>query len=279
MVSIGMPVYNAEKYLRSAIDSVLCQTYPFFELIIADDASTDGSIAIIESFDDYRIKLLKNNDHKGISFRLNQIIQEARGVYIARMDADDLMFPDRLRVQINYLLENKQIDVLGSQAIIVDETNKILGIRYGKNNVTLTDLFNGTIFIHPSIMGKTIWFKHHLYNEFFDGAEDYELFLRAFEGSSFMNLEAPLIFYREKFNLKVYLYRLSKVLQIVNLSKHKINNFYFYQRLRLSIFFKAFIIRILVTLNLEQLFVSTRNKKLSSKRINIYKKLLVQGSK
>jgi glycosyltransferase involved in cell wall biosynthesis len=279
MVSIGMPVYNAEKYLRSAIDSVLCQTYPFFELIIADDASTDGSIAIIESFDDSRIKLLKNNDHKGISFRLNQIIQKAQGQYFARMDADDLMFPNRLLIQLNFLYKNQFLDVVGSQAVIVDENNTILGIRNVKNDVLLRDLFLGSLFIHPSIMGKTIWFKHHLYNEKFDGAEDFELFIRAFYESSYMNLEEPLIFYREKFNIKVYLHRLNKVLLTVNSNKHKINSTFFLQKLRIIICFKSFIIRILVGLSLEQLFVTTRNNKLSTSSINIYKKLLVQGSK
>lgn len=274
-----MPVFNAATFLRSTIDSILNQSYPHFELIIADDASTDDSVAIIESYQDVRIKLIKNEIHQGISACLNQIIQVANSNFFARMDADDIMFPQRIETQTNYLVQNPHIDLLGSQAVVINHNNQILGLRVGKNNTDILDLFLGSTFIHPSIMGKTEWFKNHLYDESFDGAEDYELFIRASNESVYNNLETPLIFYREQFNLSVYSRRLKVVRKAVNKNQNKISDKLFKRKLLTFIQFKCIFIRILVNLGLEQVVLGKRNNKLSSNFVGIYKNLLEQSSK
>lgn len=100
-VSVCMPVYNASRYLRECIDSVLSQTFADFEFLIADDGSDDDSAAIVESYADPRIRLIRR-EH-GYIASLNCLLDEARGRYIARMDADDVMLPDRLRLQFDYM--------------------------------------------------------------------------------------------------------------------------------------------------------------------------------
>src|SRR5690606_13478656 len=99
-VTMGMPVYNAEKFIKMAINSVLQQSHRNFELIITDDGSTDQSMDIVESFNDSRIVLIKDSNNKGISHRLNQQIDLAKGKYFLRMDSDDIMFPDRIEKEI-----------------------------------------------------------------------------------------------------------------------------------------------------------------------------------
>ncbi|MDE6365975.1 MAG: glycosyltransferase, partial [Muribaculaceae bacterium] len=101
IVSVCMPMYNASSYLRECIDSVLEQTFTDFELLIADDGSTDDSVAIVKSYADPRIRLIcRQHDYIAT---LNCLIDEARGKYIARMDADDVMLPSRLQRQVAYM--------------------------------------------------------------------------------------------------------------------------------------------------------------------------------
>src|SRR3989344_1491738 len=100
LVSVIMPVFNAELTIASAIKSILRQKYSEFELIIIDDGSTDKSIDIVHSFYDKRIKTIRLQHHQGISVALNSGIKQARGIYIARMDADDIAYPKRLLLQV-----------------------------------------------------------------------------------------------------------------------------------------------------------------------------------
>ena len=96
-VSVVIPVYNREKYVRSAVDSILSQTFSDFELLVIDDGSTDGSIAVVQSYRDPRIRLARNNANLGVSATRNKGIQLARGVYLAFLDSDDCAYPDRLK--------------------------------------------------------------------------------------------------------------------------------------------------------------------------------------
>ena len=125
IVSIGMPVFNAEKHLKIAIDSVLNQDFKEFELIISDDGSTDNSLNIIQSYTDKRIKLLSDSSNKGIGYRLNEQIALSKGVYFARMDSDDIMFPDRILEQVKFLQEHPNVDVVGGSAVVINEYDQI----------------------------------------------------------------------------------------------------------------------------------------------------------
>ena len=200
LVTIGLSVYNAEKYLYLAISSVLKQTYVNFEFIIIDDGSTDNSVEIIKSFKDDRILFISDGINKGLPFRLNQIIELAKGDYVARMDADDIMFPERIETQLEIFENNPDIDILGSNAIIIDEESQILGVRYLPVN---DDLINVKGFIHPTIMAKKTWFMKNPYDVKAIRMEDFELWFRTHGDYNFIQFSKPLMYYRE-LNSKVH---------------------------------------------------------------------------
>lgn len=184
LITVGIPVYNGEKFLREAIESVLAQTEQSWELIVTDDASIDESVRVAQGYRDERIKVLTDREHRGISYRLNQQVALAKGKYFARMDADDVMMPDRLAVQFDFLRSHPEIDLVGSSAY-TRKSEFYSGILRVKNG-----------FIHPTIMGKTQWFQEHPYRTECDGCEDWDLWLRTKNQSSFANLEQPLMYYR-----------------------------------------------------------------------------------
>lgn len=126
LVSVIMPVYNAERYIREAVDSVLRQSFSGFELIAVDDCGVDSSMEILARIKDERIKIIHNNTNKGIAFSRNRAIEASVGKYIAIMDDDDIAMPDRLLHQIQFLESNPMIDVLGGQASIIDEKGNVL---------------------------------------------------------------------------------------------------------------------------------------------------------
>ena len=210
LVSVVIPAYNCEKTIRSTICSVINQTFTDFELLIFDDGSIDNTTNIIESFSDIRIKLYKDGYNKGIAFRLNQLIDLASGLYLIRMDSDDLMFPDRLEKQVKYLQEHPDVDAVGAPAIVVDADNNILGLRRGASRIwSFDDLFMSSRFIHPTVAGKTEWFRTWKYDRNLSGCEDMDLWIRSFKKSVFADILEPVLFYREPltFRLKTYLKR------------------------------------------------------------------------
>jgi len=207
VVTIGIPIYNAECFLESSIKSVLNQTFNNFELILSDDGSTDHSLEIAKSFKDPRIIILSDGLNKGISYRLNEQISMARGKYFVRMDADDLMFPSRLEKQISFLESHPDIDVIGSQAVVIDDNNKILGIRNSVIPVTINEALQKSIFIHPTVAGKTEWFRKFGYSDELKGVEDFDLWIRSFNQSKFHILHEPLLFYRDPLKIKLNTYR------------------------------------------------------------------------
>ena len=118
LVSIALPVFNAEKTLAIAIRSIIYQTYSNWELFVIDDGSTDNSLLIAQSFKDSRIVVISDGKNKGISSRLNQALTLCKGEYFARMDADDVSFPERIEYQVKYMSLNRNIDLLGTGIII-----------------------------------------------------------------------------------------------------------------------------------------------------------------
>jgi glycosyltransferase involved in cell wall biosynthesis len=151
-LTVLMPVYNAGKYLSQAMDSVLNQTFRNFEFLIIDDGSTDNSIEIIKSYNDSRIRLEINEKNLGISATLNKGIEMASCELIARMDADDISYPQRLQVQYDYFRKFPDTVLLSASVRIIDDENKLV------ENVELDHFFNCFYlnFIcaqyHPTIM-------------------------------------------------------------------------------------------------------------------------------
>ncbi|URZ06308.1 glycosyltransferase [Clostridium felsineum] len=205
-ISVIMPVYNSEKYLRNAIESVLSQTYKNFEFIITNDGSTDNSINIINEYaklDDRIIVVSRKN--RGLVYTLNEAINLAKGEYIVRMDADDICIPERLEKQINFFKEHKDIDILGTQVKTFGDVSPEIKIRdenklnrtfdIGKSNRE-TIINYWYCLAHPSIMlKKSILNKLKGYRNF--KSEDLDLWLRAIKAKlNIYKLNEKLIYFR-----------------------------------------------------------------------------------
>lgn len=190
-VTIAIPIYNAERYLRDAIQSCINQTYKNWELLLMCDGSTDNSTAIANEMaaKDSRIQVIDDGQNKGLIYRLNQSIQLAKGNLYARMDADDIMYVTRIEEQVKFFEEHLDVDVIGTSIMTIDDNNNIVGSGYSVGPATS--------FVHPSVMGKTAWFLDNTYSDWALRAEDFELWCRTFEDSNFYNIGKPLLFYRE----------------------------------------------------------------------------------
>lgn len=213
LVTIGIPCYNVERFIALSIKSVLMQTYTNFELIITDDGSTDNTVDEIRNFNDSRIKLVVDGENRGISYRLNQQIDMAKGDFFIRMDGDDIMFPNRVEEQVKYLQEHTNVDVVGTGAVIIDDENTIIGLRQVEISAkNPEDTINNSVFIHPTVAGKLSFFKKHKYDEDLCGVEDKDLWCRGLQDSIFDVMPKPLLFYRDplKFKLTTYLTRKKK---------------------------------------------------------------------
>ncbi|MCK4553264.1 glycosyltransferase family 2 protein [Candidatus Pacearchaeota archaeon] len=198
-ISVVMPVYNAEKYLDESIKSILNQTFKEFELIIINDASTDSSLKIIKKFQkkDKRVKLIKNKKNLGPAKARNKALKLAKGKYIAILDSDDICFPDRFKIQCDYLEDNPHIFLVGSSAIVIDEKGEKIGIfkKYDNYKKIKKKLTKTNCMIHPSIMFKNA--GDIFYRKKFQGSEDYDLYLRLLTSEkNLTNLQDILLKYR-----------------------------------------------------------------------------------
>src|SRR5215207_6745619 len=137
-VSVIIPAYNHEKFVAECIQSVLNQTFQDFEIIITDDASTDRTVEIIESFDDSRIKLFKHSKNQGVSIAANNCILHAGGRYIAWLSTDDAWYPEKLEIQVRYLDEHPEIGGAFGKAAWIDESGNLIT----DNSFPYLDVFN-----------------------------------------------------------------------------------------------------------------------------------------
>jgi glycosyltransferase involved in cell wall biosynthesis len=193
-----MSVFNCEKYLKDSINSILNQSYSNFEFIIINDASTDSSRAIILSFSDSRIVYLENENNIGLTNSLNKAISVAKGDFIARMDADDWSYPNRLEIQVEYLKDNTQVAYVGSNGyFFIDHTNEEKYVNLSLNNEYLfTELFFNNYFIHTSILFRKSIFNEFNYNNKIKFAQDYYLWSQILKKYSAANIDLPLVRYR-----------------------------------------------------------------------------------
>ena len=196
-VSVLMPVYNSEKYLREAIDSILNQIFPDFEFIIILDPSNDSSQAIIESYADPRIILIKNDVIMGLPRSLNRGLDVARGEYVARMDADDISLSERLEKQVAFMEMHSEIDLCGTWIKYFGEKDLVLAFPTDGATIRCKLLFENNI-AHPSvIIRRSILVENNLfYNPAFIEVEDYDFWRRCSSYLSFANLGEILLLYR-----------------------------------------------------------------------------------
>lgn len=199
-----MPVYNAAKYLREAIDSILAQTFGDFEFIVVNDASTDESRDIIGSYRDPRIIVIDNPPVISHVFSctksLNIGINAARGEYIARMDADDISSPERFAKQAAFLDEHPDTGVIGTGIFQMNEEGRIIreSKRPTEHYLIKWKCFFGSAIFHPTVMARAEILKNNPYDETFTNAQDAELWGRLIfeKGIRFFNLPEPLLKYR-----------------------------------------------------------------------------------
>jgi glycosyltransferase involved in cell wall biosynthesis len=277
MVTVGIPVYNAGRYLKNAVDSVLSQTYKNLEILITIDGATDNSIDIIKNYKDKRIRLIADNENKGVAYRLNQQVKMAEGSFFARMDADDIMFPDRIEKQLKFMIANPDVDVIGSQAVVIDRDNSILGFRQSDTTISSSLIQNKILFIHPTVFGRTNWFLKHSYLTELDGVEDFYLWNSTFSESRFHVLNFPLMFYRDPpdANVNSYLRRQKQMRRaLIMLLQENVMNSLAFCRLYMASFLKSIIYFLSGRMNLSQRIVSGRNKQLPDSDLAEYSDLM-----
>lgn len=194
-VSIVLPVFNMEKYILDAIKSIQQQTYTNWELIIIDDASTDGSEERIRSVKDKRIKYIKNGKQIGTYPSRNRGLTVTTGKYIAVMDADDIAHPERLEIQVDFLESNSDILAVGTQFVFLNQKETYLKPQ-NYSDILISLLYNNC-FLHPSMMiHRELFLAIGGYNEEYVYASDYDLMCRLALLGKVENLPNSLMYYR-----------------------------------------------------------------------------------
>lgn len=198
-ISIVMPAYNAEKYIRDAIDSIIRQSFTDFECIIVNDGSTDSTQDIIRAYDDRRIVLLENK-HDFIG-SLNQGMKKARGKYIARMDADDKMHPDRLKIQYTIMEAEPSITICSTWMRYFGENmpeGRVASSLSGLVDYPLLSLLQSNFVFHSTTMIRKLFLRENdLHYETYPYAEDFKLWIEMVKkGGVFYIENQPLIYYR-----------------------------------------------------------------------------------
>jgi len=202
-VSVVMGVYNGGRFLREAVESILGQTFEDFEFLIINDASTDDSAEIMEHFSDPRIRIYENSRNEGLTRCLIKGCNEARGKYIARMDADDISYPMRFEKQVAFLEGHQEYAVIGTQCHFLDDIGKVRAISayFCTDEELKQDVWRRAPFAH----GATMFVREHImefggYRELFRYAQDYDLWLRVMERCKVANL--PDVLYGLRYHRK-----------------------------------------------------------------------------
>ncbi|MFN0161655.1 MAG: glycosyltransferase family 2 protein, partial [Burkholderiales bacterium] len=187
LVTIAMPVRNAGPTLAATLRSVLAQTFTDWEFLVIDDGSTDASAQLVAGIADPRVRLIGHGESLGLAVRLNQSISMAQGRFFARMDADDIAYPQRIEAQVKFMLENPGCDLVGCGAVIFDDAGRLRG-RFPRR-LTHDEIrahpWRGFFLPHPTWLGKTEWFARHRYLNHYKKTQDQDLLLRTFDCSTF----------------------------------------------------------------------------------------------
>ncbi len=200
-VTVLMSVYNGMPYIKDAIESILQQTFSDFKFLIFDDASTDGTSELLTQYalEDKRIQIITNERNCGLGANLARGVEMAQTPWIARMDSDDIAVPNRLELQLNYVLSHPHVRILGGYAFDIDSQGQIVserkvptGDRQIKKLVWTNPFIHGTVFLHRESILKVGSYSSKLTKR-----QDYELWFRCVKaGLELANLATPLIYYR-----------------------------------------------------------------------------------
>lgn len=193
-----MAVRNGEATVEHAIRSISRQSFADWELIVIDDGSTDETTDIVRKMADKRMRLFRNEQSLGLAASLNKALSEAKGYFIARMDADDISFPYRLERQLYFLKHHPEVDLVGGQALMFRGDWDLVGtlnapLDHGE--ITRSPSSRFPLF-HPCWMGKAAWFARYKYNDRYLRAQDFEILLRALPNSRYANIADVILGYR-----------------------------------------------------------------------------------
>jgi glycosyltransferase involved in cell wall biosynthesis len=203
LVSIILPAYNCEKYIASSVASILEQVYDNFELIIVNDGSIDRTSEILATLTDQRIRIINNDSNKGLIYSLNKAIDESKGEFIARMDADDIATNDRIEKQVHWLLHHPETAVVGTFIKIIDGDGKEkpdwkLDRQTSKADDIRKAMINENCLAHPTIMARADLLKRYKYALSQKNIEDYDLWLRMLADRLIIEkIPQPLLYYRD----------------------------------------------------------------------------------
>ena len=193
-----MAVHNGAAFLREAVDSVLNQSFGDFEFLIVDDNSNDDSLAILESYADKRIVIVRNLENLGLTKSLNKLIRMATGEFIARMDADDVCMANRFEKQIDFFIKNENVSMCGTFVHFFDEVN-FVEIKYPAGHAEIKfKLLFGNQFAHSTVMwNRELFAVNNLYyDETFFQSQDYDLWCRVVQKLTVANVQDFLLKYR-----------------------------------------------------------------------------------
>lgn len=202
LVSVVMPVHNAQSFVSQAIQSIVAQTFKNFEFLILDDYSTDDSLKIIKKWakKDARIRIIRNTKAKGVSSAANQLHKAARGTFIARMDADDIAEPTRLQKQLAIFKKYPKTIVVGSQCTVIDENNLKTGAKTFPTQPEDIKKMSGYLYPvqQPSVMFNTSLIPSDFawYDESLNSAEEHELLFKLMQFGEVRNTKESLLQYR-----------------------------------------------------------------------------------
>lgn len=198
LVTIGLPFScESAKHFRLAVQSVFAQTYDNWELLLIADGAAAELLALAQEIDDPRVRLLKDGVRKGLPTRLNQLAHEADGEFLARMDSDDIMHPERIEASVAAILNNPSCDIVSTQVMQIDEEGQLLGkYRHPRLTEDRTSMFKVSPIVHPTVMTRLRWSLEHPYDENYLKAQDKELWIRAVTARNHLQVPRELLFYR-----------------------------------------------------------------------------------
>lgn len=195
-VTVLLPVRNHARFLGAAVGSILSQSFTNFDLLVLDDASTDGSCQSIESLNDPRLRVIRNEEPLGLAATLNRGLKATRAVWIARQDADDLSDPDRFGRQMEFLDRCSDISLLGTDAVKIDAVDRPVGLL--RTSAEHESLLFGLLFDNSFVHTSVVFRRDHVlalggYDVAFDRAQDYDLWVRVASRGSVANLPERLV--------------------------------------------------------------------------------------
>lgn len=202
-ISVVLCTYNDERYIKSSVDSILNQTYPYFELIIVNDGSTDNTFTILKQIEDERIRII-NKPNTGLADSLNEGVKAAKYQWIARMDGDDISLPNRLEVQIKLI--DSGASVIGGQFYVIDENSKYKSKMPSNNPLSplrskLYVMLGWNPLAHPSaLISKNALSMVGGYDPNFSASQDMDLWFRISKKHKIINTKEVVLLYRKHSN-------------------------------------------------------------------------------